>query len=537
MWTQPCDMAESTAGLLGFFLLTQLLPLLPPVEIQGAGQRLAWERGRPGELLLPPMKRAGAPAALPPREALAWFALGCGVLFPWNCIVGASDYFAARFPPPRHPERALAVAYMLPNVCVVLGVLLLEGGGGGSAGGLRRRWPGRSRVAAGFAVYAASLAVLPALDLLAPAVAPGRASGVFGLTLAAVAAAGVGDGLGQGSLFGLAAVRDGAGGGGGWATRALVGGTAGSGVVGSLLRAAAKGALDSRGAGGEGLRASANVYFFLAVGACLGCLALARRLPGGGSQPPEAASALELELQGQQGAAGEAGGAPAGEQGGELPGGGAGSEGWEGHGPGEGDREGEEESAPLRRASMLAAGSGPAGAAAAGPRPGSGGEVRDVVRHVAPGMVCVGLVYWVTLSIFPGVLAEDLRSEALGDWLGVLLIFTFNLADMLAKLAVGADFPGLRGPGSARARLAAAAGRVAFVPLYAWAARSGAGEAPLFLLTLALGLSNGFLTAASFAFAPRGLPAESLELAGLALVLALLVGLTLGAFSGWLWLL
>ena len=275
------------------------------------------------------MKRAGAPAA-PPREALAWFALGCGVLFPWNCIVGASDYFAARFPPPRHPERALAVAYMLPNVCVVLGVLLLEGGGGGSAGGLRRRWPGRSRVAAGFAVYAASLAVLPALDLLAPAVAPGRAAGVFGLTLAAVAAAGVGDGLGQGSLFGLAAACDGAGGGGGWATRALVGGTAGSGVVGSLLRAAAKGALDSRGAGGEGLRASANVYFFLAVGACLGCLALARRLPGGGSQPPEAASALELELQEQQGAAGEAGGAPAGERGGSSLGAGRGRRGGEG---------------------------------------------------------------------------------------------------------------------------------------------------------------------------------------------------------------
>ena len=91
----------------------------------------------------PPMKRAGAPAALPPREALAWFALGCGVLFPWNCIVGASDYFAARFPPPRHPERALAVAYMLPNVCVVLGVLLLEGGGGGGSPGGRDARSGR----------------------------------------------------------------------------------------------------------------------------------------------------------------------------------------------------------------------------------------------------------------------------------------------------------------------------------------------------------------------------------------------------------
>jgi len=476
------------------------------------------------------MKRPGAVGAP------AWFALGCGVLFPWNCIVGASDYFAARFPPPRHPERALAVAYMLPNVCVVFGVLLLEGGGAGPAGGFRRRWPGRARVAAGFAVYAASLAVLPLLDLLAPAVAPGRASGVvFGLTLAAVAAAGVGDGLGQGSLFGIAAACDGAGGGGGeggagggWATRALVGGTAGSGVVGSLLRAAAKGALDSRGEGGEagaGLRASANVYFFLAVGACLGCLALARRLPGGGARALEAASALELELQ-KPGAAGEAGGAREG---------GAGSGGWGGGNPGEEEGDGGGESAPLRRASMLAAGSGPAGSA--GPGPGSRSEAREVVRHVAPGMACVGLVYWVTLSIFPGVLAEDLRSEALGDWLGVLLIFTFNLADMLAKLAVGADVPGLRGPGSARGRLAAAAARVAFIPLYAWAARSGAGEAPLFLLTLALGLSNGFLTAASFAFAPRGLPVERLELAGLALVLALLVGLTLGAFSGWLWLL
>ena len=83
-------------------------------------------------------------------------------------------------------------------------------------------------------------------------------------------------------------------------------------------------------------------------------------------------------------------------------------------------------------------------------------------------MACVGLVYWVTLSIFPGVLAEDLRSEALGDWLGVLLIFTFNLADMLAKLAVGADVPGLRGPGSARGRRRPeAAGRPAWLRLRA----------------------------------------------------------------------
>ena len=468
------------------------------------------------------------------------------MLFPWNCIVGASDYFAARFPPGLHPERALAVAYMLPNVSVVGGLVLLESSG--AAAGLLRRWPGRARVAAGFAVYAASLAVLPVLDLLAPEVAPGRAAGVFALTLVAVAGAGVGDGLGQGSLFGLAAARDGSSG-GGVATRALVGGTAGSGVAGSLLRAASKGALDSRGgasgggdagAAGAGLRASANVYFFLAVAACLGCLALARRLPAGG-EAPEGASALEVELHKvrDRSAREEEEAGPGG-----LGSGAAASE--RGRGAGEGAGEGgaeddgeEEEHVPLRRASMLGAGPG-SGSGPAGAPPGGPGKmhVREVVRHVAPGMACVGLVYWVTLSIFPGVLAEDLRSEALGDWLGVLLIFAFNLADMSAKLAVGADLPLLRGPGSARARLALAGARAGFVPLYAWAARAQASETVLFLLTLALGLSNGFLTAASFAFAPAGLPpGPSLELAGLALVLALLVGLTLGAFSGWLWLL
>ena len=40
-----------------------------------------------------------------------------------------------------------------------------------------------------------------------------------------------------------------------------------------------------------------------------------------------------------------------------------------------------------------------------------------------------------TLSIFPGVLADDVESEALGSWYPILLIFTFNVADMVSKMS------------------------------------------------------------------------------------------------------
>lgn len=43
----------------------------------------------------------------------------------------------------------------------------------------------------------------------------------------------------------------------------------------------------------------------------------------------------------------------------------------------------------------------------------------------------------VTLSIFPGVLAEDLFSARLGDWYPVLLIALYNVADWAGKALAG----------------------------------------------------------------------------------------------------
>ena len=50
--------------------------------------------------------------------------------------------------------------------------------------------------------------------------------------------------------------------------------------------------------------------------------------------------------------------------------------------------------------------------------------------HLYSAVACI---YIVTLSIFPGFLAEDVSSDALGDWYPVLLITAFNAADLARR--------------------------------------------------------------------------------------------------------
>ncbi|GLC33587.1 hypothetical protein PLESTM_000088800 [Pleodorina starrii] len=67
---------------------------------------------------------------------------------------------------------------------------------------------------------------------------------------------------------------------------------------------------------------------------------------------------------------------------------------------------------------------------------GGGGVRQQIRRCLAPGWpLCCSLfvTYTVTLSIFPGFLAEDVHSAELGDWYPILLITAYNLADLLGK--------------------------------------------------------------------------------------------------------
>ena len=153
-------------------------------------------------------------------------------------------------------------------------------------------------------------------------------------------------------------------------------------------------------------------------------------------------------------------------------------------------------------------------------------------------------VYAVTLSIFPGVLAEDVSSARLGSWYPVVLIACFNLFDVAGK-AAPARFATLaaRAGGDARALLTLALTRVLFVPAFACvSAKRGfaslsANELPCVALVMALGWTNGWTSAVAMMAAPKAAEASQQEACGTVMVLFLLSGLTTGAFCGWLWLL
>lgn len=69
------------------------------------------------------------------------------------------------------------------------------------------------------------------------------------------------------------------------------------------------------------------------------------------------------------------------------------------------------------------------------------------------------------------------------------------------------------------------------------AAINGAGAVVIGLLALLLGLSNGLLTTAAMVAAPDSVEPRAAALCGNIMVLSLILGLCIGAASGFIWLL
>lgn len=170
----------------------------------------------------------------------------------------------------------------------------------------------------------------------------------------------------------------------------------------------------------------------------------------------------------------------------------------------------------------------------------------------------------VTLSIFPGVLAEDLHSEALGSWLPVILITSYNCADWAGKSLPGWAVLRLRCAAwrgwlpsccaaaalpphcrhklpparrrDERAILALALGRALFIPAFALASARQAALPLMLALAGALGCSNGYCCACAMMRAPAAVPPAAAGLAGNLMVLFLVLGLCLGAGASFIWL-
>ncbi|OWM76055.1 equilibrative nucleotide transporter 1 [Punica granatum] len=143
------------------------------------------------------------------------------------------------------------------------------------------------------------------------------------------------------------------------------------------------------------------------------------------------------------------------------------------------------------------------------------------------------LIYIVTLSIFPGYITEDVHSELLKDWYAVLLITGYNVFDLVGKSLTA--FYLLE---NAKIAIWGCVARLLFFPLFYGCLHGPTffrTEIPVMILTCLLGLTNGYLTSVLMIMAPKVVPLQHAETAGIVIVLFLIIGLAAGSVVAWFW--
>ncbi|XP_010535863.1 PREDICTED: equilibrative nucleotide transporter 8 [Tarenaya hassleriana] len=158
-------------------------------------------------------------------------------------------------------------------------------------------------------------------------------------------------------------------------------------------------------------------------------------------------------------------------------------------------------------------------------------EVGKKIRWPASAIT---MIYTVTLSIFPGFIAENLKSRLLQSWYPIMLITVYNISDF-----VGKSLTALYLWQSIKNATWACVARLLFYPLFSACLRGPEWlrtEIPVVVLTFLLGLTNGYLTSVLMIMAPKSVPAAEAELAAILMVAFLGVGLVSGSVLGWVWL-
>ncbi|KAL8144312.1 hypothetical protein V2J09_017344 [Rumex salicifolius] len=135
--------------------------------------------------------------------------------------------------------------------------------------------------------------------------------------------------------------------------------------------------------------------------------------------------------------------------------------------------------------------------------------------------ICI--TYIITLSIFPGFIADDQQSKVLKDWYPILLITVYNLSDLIGKSSTAIYLPCSIGKATW-----ASTTRICFYPLFTACLHGPTWlktEFTMVFLTFMLGISNGYLTSVLMILAPKTVPAWEAETA--AVVMAVFLGLGL----------
>lgn len=157
----------------------------------------------------------------------------------------------------------------------------------------------------------------------------------------------------------------------------------------------------------------------------------------------------------------------------------------------------------------------------------------NVARAIKWPAFGIFTIYTVTLSIFPGFLAENLQSELLKDWYPILLITVYNISDFLGKSMTGIYVVNSIGKATW-----ACVGRLLFYPMFSLCLHGPRWlktETPIILLTVTLGITNGYLTSVLMILSPKSVPISESEIAAIVMAVFLGMGLVAGSVLGWFW--
>ncbi|KAI4551913.1 hypothetical protein MJT46_020144, partial [Ovis ammon polii x Ovis aries] len=151
-----------------------------------------------------------------------------------------------------------------------------------------------------------------------------------------------------------------------------------------------------------------------------------------------------------------------------------------------------------------------------------------VARIIWADMLSIAVTYFITLCLFPG-LESEIRHCILGEWLPILLMAVFNLSDFVGKIlaALPMDWRGTH-------LLACSCLRVVFIPLFilcVYPSGTPALRHPAWpcVLSLLMGISNGYFGSVPMILAAGKVGPKQRELAGNTMTVSYMTGLTLGS--------
>ncbi|XP_059753181.1 equilibrative nucleoside transporter 4 isoform X2 [Balaenoptera ricei] len=151
-----------------------------------------------------------------------------------------------------------------------------------------------------------------------------------------------------------------------------------------------------------------------------------------------------------------------------------------------------------------------------------------VARVIWADMLSIAVTYFITLCLFPG-LESEIRHCILGEWLPILIMAVFNLSDFVGKIlaALPVEWRGTH-------LLACSCLRVVFIPLFilcVYPSSTPALRHPAWpcILSLLMGISNGYFGSVPMILAAGKVSPKQRELAGNTMTVSYMTGLTLGS--------